>query len=198
MGSAAIVGNDRITAATLDTQVSNLKQSGFAGQIPATEQPKAVLGWMISFAVRDRTAQDAGITVSDADIELALAALQQQTEQNAQTALTIDQVVAANGVPPDMAKEFGQWYAQLLDFFKLQNGGTIPSQGTAAFTTANSALVTADCQSAKALGVQVNPQYGQLAFQANFSIYGVVAGNDTLSRPAGTLVQATTPALPSC
>jgi hypothetical protein len=197
MGAAAIVGSDRITQASLDTQVSNLQQSGDASEIPASELPKAVLGWLISFDVRNQTAQNAGITVSPADTETALAELQQEAEESSGTSLTVDQVVAGNGVPPDLASQFGQWYAQLLDFFKLKNGGKLPTT-QAAETKVNDELVTADCQSAKALGIQVNPQYGQLSFESNFSYYLIANGNDQLSRPAGPASPATTPTLPSC
>jgi hypothetical protein len=197
VGAAAIVGSDRITTVSLDTQVSNLQQSGDASQIPAADLPKAVLGWLISFAVRNQTAQNAGITVSPAGIQNALLSLQQQAEQSAGKSVTIDQVVAANGVPPDLQTQFGQWYAQLIDFYTVKNGGKLPAT-QAAETKVNDELVKADCQSAKALGVQVNPQYGQLSFESSFSIYLVATGNDLLSRAAGPKSAATTPTLPSC
>jgi hypothetical protein len=203
MGAAAIVGNDRITTTALDTQVSNLQQSGHPSQIPAAalipaaDLPKAVLGWMISFAVRNKTANDAGIQVSQTQIQTALTELQQSVEQSAGTSLTRDQALGLLGVPPDMAQQFGQWYAQEREFFTVKNGGTYPAT-QAAQTTANNELVTADCQSAKTLGVQVNPQYGQLAFQSANSIYAIIAGNDTLSRPAGATSPPTMPILPSC
>src|SRR6266700_7935357 len=75
MGAAAIVGDQRITTASLDTQVSNLqsaaKQYGSAVQLPA-QVPQSVLTWMIRFAIRDQVARDAGITVTDAQIDSAI------------------------------------------------------------------------------------------------------------------------------
>ncbi|HEX3959311.1 MAG TPA: SurA N-terminal domain-containing protein [Trebonia sp.] len=197
VGAAAIVGSDRITSASLDSQVSNLQQSGDASQIPAADLPKAVLGWLISFAVRNQTAHKAGITVSQSDVQNALTSLQQQAEQSAGASVTINQVVAANGVPPDLSTQFGQWYAQLVDFYALKNGGKLPAT-QAEETKVNDELVTADCKSAKSLGVQVNPQYGQLSYEPSFSIYEVAAGNDLLSRAAGPKPSATKSTLPSC
>ncbi|HEY6788231.1 MAG TPA: SurA N-terminal domain-containing protein [Trebonia sp.] len=197
VGAAAIVGSDRITSASLDSQVSNLQQSGDASQIPTADLPKAVLGWLISFAVRNQTAHNAGITVSQSDIQNALTSLQQQAEQSAGTSVTINQVVAANGVPPDLSTQFGQWYAQLVDYYTLKNGGKLPAT-QAAETKVNDELVTADCKSAKSLGVQVNPQYGQLSYESSFSIYLIANGNDLLSRAAGPKSAATKSTLPSC
>ena len=80
---------------------------------------------------------------------------------------------------------------------KLKNGGKLPATQTAE-TKVNDELVKADCQSAKSLGVQVNPQYGQLSYESSFSIYLVANGNDLLSRAAGPKTAATTSTLPSC
>src|SRR6202012_5425298 len=69
-GAAAIVGSDRITVSSLDTQVSQLqtaaKPYGSAVTLPAAEMPAAVLSWRIRFAVMDQVAAANGITVTQA------------------------------------------------------------------------------------------------------------------------------------
>src|SRR5258708_36098685 len=56
VGSAAIVGNDRITSATLDTDVSNLSQAvtpyHLDKDIPASAYPIAVLTSLVRFRIQ--------------------------------------------------------------------------------------------------------------------------------------------------
>jgi hypothetical protein len=201
MGAAAIVGNQRITSSSLDSQVSNLQQSvtqyGSATPVPTADMPKAVLGWLISFAVRDRTAQDLGVTVGPTDANTAIAFLYQGTTANGQSFSSPQEMATADGVPPDLLTEFGQWFAVELAYLKDHNGGKIPTdQATATKLLAQ--LSTADCQAAKALGVQVNPQYGQLSYNSSNGLYGVVAGPDTLSAAGGPASPAASPYAPAC
>ncbi len=205
MGAAAIVGDQRITTASLDTQVSNLqsaaKQYGSAVQIPASAMPRTVLGWMIRFDIRDRMASDAGISVSDAQIQTALVQLDQsQRQQATQGGLTyggLAQVLAMNGLPPQMARDLGKYEAQEIAFVQRSNGGTLPT-AQADVTKALAQVNTADCRASKSLAIQVSPQFGQLGYDANSSFYDVVAGGDTLSRPAGAASPAASPSLPAC
>jgi hypothetical protein len=206
LGSAAVVGDQRITSATLDTQVSNLqaaaKQYGSAVQIPAAEMPRAVLGWMIRFDIRDRMAADAGITVTDAQIQTALVQLDQsQQQQAAQSGATyggLSEVLAMNGLPPQMARDLGKYEAQEIAFVEKNNGGQLPT-AQADVTKALQAVNTADCHAQKALMIQVSPQFGQLGYDATNGFYDVVAERDTLSRPAGKASSAAaSPALPAC
>src|ERR1700758_985417 len=67
MGSAAVVGNQRITSATLDSDVSSLQQAvaKYGGnQVPSDQEPQAVLTWLVRFAIRDKVANQNGITVN--------------------------------------------------------------------------------------------------------------------------------------
>ena len=70
MGAAAIVGNERITIATLDTEVTNLSQA--AAQYPAavnlnpSQGTQATLTWLIRYQIFEEMARQAGITVSTA------------------------------------------------------------------------------------------------------------------------------------
>ena len=73
MGSAAIVGNQRITVATLNTEVTNLSQSAkqYPGMVSltATEETQATLTWLIRYQINEEVARQAGITVSTAQAE---------------------------------------------------------------------------------------------------------------------------------
>ena len=68
MGAAAIVGNQRITIATLDTEVTNLSQAakqypGVVNLTPA-QATQDTLTWLIRFQINEELARQAGITVS--------------------------------------------------------------------------------------------------------------------------------------
>src|SRR5690348_16796561 len=70
MGAAAIVGNQRITVATLDTEVTNLSQYAklYPGTVQLTpvQETQQTLTWLIRFKINEALAKQAGITVSTA------------------------------------------------------------------------------------------------------------------------------------
>jgi hypothetical protein len=206
VGSAAIVGDQRITTASLDTQVSNLqtaaKQDGVTVQTPGMTDQQAVLAWMIRFAIRDQMARDAGVTVTDAQIEAALSQIDQSSRasasQNGQRYPGLEAVLASGGISPQMARDLGKYEAQEIAFVEKNNGGTLPT-AQADVTKALQAVGTADCHAQKSLMIQVSPQFGQLGFDASSGSYNIVAGGDTLSRPAGKASSpAAAAALPAC
>ena len=110
VGSAAVVGNGRITIATLDTEVTNLSRT--AELYPATVQLSPVqetqqtLTWLIRFDVNDELARQAGITVSTAQAQKALATIYSQAKSAAQAQgisnVTLDLILVANGIPPNL------------------------------------------------------------------------------------------------
>jgi hypothetical protein len=205
MGSAAVVGDQRITAATLDTQVSNLqvaaKQHGVTVQAPGT-LPQAVLGWMIRFDIRDKMAADAGITVDDTQINDARQQLDNSQKAAAAQSGTryggLEAVLATAGIPPQMAGDLFKYEAQEIAFVKQNNGGQLPAS-QADVTKALNQVNAADCRAQKSLAIQVNPQFGQLGYDATNGFYDVVAAGDSLSRPAGKPSSAAaSPDLPAC
>ena len=109
-GAAAIVGNQRITVSSLDTQVSNLqtaaKPYGSSLQITTAQMPAAVLSWLIRFAVMDQVAAANGISVTQAQAEAALASLSAVAPQNGFSSTT--ELLVANGVPPQLFPQVGQ------------------------------------------------------------------------------------------
>src|SRR6266851_739361 len=94
LGSAAIVGGQRITSSTLTTQVSDLTAALHANTrkvqlaFPASQVPQQVLAWLIRCQVRDQLARREGITVTAGDIQRAVAAISAQARQSGGATLT--------------------------------------------------------------------------------------------------------------
>jgi hypothetical protein len=188
MGSAAIVGNERISIATLGTEVTNLNQA--AKQYPGvvtltpTEATQTTLTWLIRYQVTEEVARQAGITVSDSQAQAALQAAYQSAaasaEQQGLTNPSLDLILAASGIPPGTAAELGRYEAISVEYLKIANGGTTPTSSSAQ-TAASSKLNLAECQAAKSLNIMVNPQFGQL----DYSQLQVVSAPNPVARPPG-------------
>jgi hypothetical protein len=201
-GSAAIVGNERITIATLNTEVTNLSQSAklYPGtvQLSQVQETQQTLTWLIRFMVNDELARQAGITVSTAQEEKALAEIYAAAKANAQAQgisnVTLNLILVANGIPPNLADEVGRYQA-IDDQFVLQaNGGQEPTS-TSAQSATTAQLTKARCQAAKALKIQVNPQFGQL----DYNQIAIVTAPSSVSRPAGPVKTPSQAGLsPSC
>jgi hypothetical protein len=191
MGAAATVGSQRITIAQLDSQVTSFnqlyKKYGGQAQLTPAQVPARVLSWLISFQIGEQVARDAGLTVTPADAEAAITALQaqiqQQAAQSGQTA-TLAMVMAADGIPPDLQSELGRYEAIQIAWVKQHNGGSLPTT-TAAGNAAQTALDHAQCTAAKSLSIAVNPQFGRTNYSANPFSYSVVPAPDLLSRASG-------------
>jgi peptidyl-prolyl cis-trans isomerase SurA len=194
-GAAAIVGDQRISVSSLDTQVSNLKTAAKPySQLPITtaEMPTAVLSWLIRFAVMDQVAATNGITVSQSQSEAALASLKSVATQN-QFSSTAELLIA-NGIPPQLFPEVGQWEAQQTAYALKLNNGKPPST-TAEQNAFSTAISKSQCQAAKSLNIKVSPQFGRL----DYTQYTVVATPNVLSQPAGKPTPASTTGLaPAC
>ena len=73
MGSAAIVGSQGISSATLTSQVNDLtaayhhSNGAIQLQFPLSQAPQQVLGWLVRFRIRDELAARNHITVTRAD-----------------------------------------------------------------------------------------------------------------------------------
>jgi SurA N-terminal domain len=194
VGAAAIVGNQRITTSTLDTQVSNLQEAAkpYGSSLPITtaQMPTEVLSWLIRFAVMDRVAADHGITVTDAQAEAGLNSLDAVAEENGFTGTK--ELLIANGVSPQMFTDVGRWNAQQTAYELKVNNGQEPATQTEE-TNVSNAIDKAQCTAAQSLSIQVSPQFGRFDYAS--ATFGVVAAADTLSRPAGTPSPASTEGL---
>jgi hypothetical protein len=206
MGSAAILGSQRISVATLDTEVTNLSQavSQVEKQYPgvvnltATEQTQSTLTWLIRYQINEELARQQGITISAAQAEAALAqayaSAASSAEQQGLTNVTPTLILAASGVPPNTSAELGRYEAIATQYLKIANGGTTPTSASAQ-SAASAKLTTAECQAAKALNIQVNPQFGQL----DYSQYQVVTAAPTVTRSEGPVQKASPVATaPAC
>jgi SurA N-terminal domain len=200
MGAAAIVGDQRITVSSLDTQVSDLQAAAqsYAGQLQLTsaQMPNAVLSWLIRFAILDQMTASAGITVSQAQIQAGIANINSQAASAAsQGGLSSPQAALVNaGISPQMLRALGRYQAQEIAYAEKVNGGKLPTT-SAQGNTVTAALTKAQCSAAKSLNIQVNPQFGRM----NYAQYAVVSSPDTLSRPAGIPSPASTSGLtPAC
>jgi hypothetical protein len=203
MGAAAIVGNQRISIATLDTEVTNLSQAvkRYPGTVnlTATQQTQATLSWLILYQVYEELARQHGITVSPAQGQAALnkAIDNAKTQYEAQglTNLNRTEILARSGIPPNTADELGRFEAISSMYLAIANGGTAPAPGSSAQTAAGTKLGQAQCQAAKTLNIQVNPQFGQL----DYSQLQVVAAPATVTRTAGPTTSASPVATaPAC
>jgi hypothetical protein len=169
MGAAAIVGNQRISIATLGTEVTDLSQAATvtAKQYPgvvnltAADETQATLSWLIRYQINQELARQQGITISQAQAEQALAqaytAAKSQASQQGLTNPSDTLILVASGIPPDTSADLGQYEAIANAYLKMANGGTTPAAGSTASTAASNKLNQAECQAAKALNIQVNP-----------------------------------------
>lgn len=202
MGSAAIVGDERISVATLGSQVTNLSSavSQYPGVISLSpaQQTQATLTWLIRYQINDEIARQAGITVTAAQSQAALtaayASAASSAEQQGVTNVTPTLILAGSGVPPDTSAQLGRYEAIANQYVKMANGGKAPTS-SAAQTAAEAKLASAECQAAKALNISVNPQYGQL----DYSQYEVVSVPNPVARSAGPTASASPVATaPAC
>jgi len=170
-GAAAITGNQRITIATLTTEVTNLSQAVkmYPGtiQMSSAQETQETLSWLVRFQVNDELARQAGITVTPAQAEAALAEIYAAAKANAEAQglsnVTLNLILAANGIPPNLSAEVGQYQSIQDQFIKQANGGTVPTT-TPAQTATTAKLQHAQCVAAKTLAIQINPQFGQLNY----------------------------------
>ena len=188
MGAAATMSSQRISIATLNNEVTNLSQAvkrypGIVNLTPV-EQTQSTLSWLIRYQINEELARQQGITISPAQAQAALnqaittakAGATQQGITNPST----DLILAASGIPPDTSAELGRYEAIANEYLTIANGGTPPTT-SAAQTAAGKKLNTAECQAAKALNIQVNPQFGQL----DYCQYQVVTAPSAVTRSPG-------------
>jgi hypothetical protein len=186
VGSAAIVGDQRITIATLTTEVSNLSQNVklYPGTVPlsAAQETQETLTWLVRFQINEQLARQAGITVTPAQAQQALAQIYATAKANAQAQgisnVTLNLILVANGIPPNLVTEVGRYQAIDDQFILRANGGKQPTS-TSAQTATTAKLQQARCVAAKSLNIQVNPQFGQL----NYTQYQVVSAPNPVARP---------------
>jgi len=202
MGAAAIVGNQRITLATLDTEVTNLSQNvqqyHNPSSLTAAAQTQDTLTWLIRFQINEQLARAEGITVSAAQAQTALAQVDAEAKSELESEgisnPSLDYILSYIGIPSNLATEVGRYQAIDTLFIEQVNGGKVPT-ATAAQTATTAKLTRAQCLAAKTLQIKVNPQFGQL----NYTQYEVVSVPATVARAEGPAKAASTSGLtPAC
>ena len=179
MGSAAILGNERITSTTLSDQVANLQQAYQANkskiqlQFPLSQAPQEVLSWLVRFRVRDEMAARNHVKVNSGQSERALAAIAAQAGPSG-----IKNLAVANGLPPDLLPDLGRYEAIQNALVAKMDGGTLP-KSTAAQQALGAALAVRQCRAAKAMDILVNPRFGQL----DYSQLSIIPAATALSAP---------------
>jgi hypothetical protein len=181
MGAAALVGNSRISSASLAGQVANLSAAyradthkGTKPQRTESQKPQQVLTWMLLFRIYDRLAERHGIEVTPAQVQHQLAGLAKEAKQSG---LSTDEYVSAAGaLPPDLVPDLGRYFAIVTAFEGRLDGGKAPT-GSARQKALEARVSHAACLAAKSLDIQVNPQFGRF----DYTSYSVVTAPYTLA-----------------
>jgi hypothetical protein len=202
LGAAAIVGDQRITQATLDTEVTSLSQAAklYPGTVQLSQQQEVqqTLTWLVRFQINDELARQAGITVSTAQAQQALDQIYSAAKANAQAQgisnVSLKLILVANGIPPNLANEVGRYQAIDEQFVRQANGGALPTS-SADQTATTDKLNQARCEAAKGLNIKINPQFGRL----NYTQYAVVTMPSPVSASPGPTKAASQAGLtPAC
>jgi folylpolyglutamate synthase/dihydropteroate synthase len=195
MGAAAIVGDQRISAAQLSTEVAKY-HSKIQQQFPASQTAQQVLGWMVSFQVADRMAQRYGITITPAQQQQALTGITDAVKaQN--PGVNLGELAAAIGLPPDLVNDFGRYEAIQTAVLGRLDGGKPPASGSAAAQALTTQFGASQCRAAKSLAIQINPQFGALDYNLNqYAAYSVVPATSALSRGEPSPTPSASPSAP--
>ncbi|MBK3634713.1 SurA N-terminal domain-containing protein [Streptomyces sp. MBT97] len=155
-GAAAVVGDQRITVAQLESRVDEVRTAQRAAVTDEAQYKQAVaqtgslardtLHGMVLDKVLHRAAEDAGITVSRHEVQEMRAGLEQQAG-------------GAKGLETAWLQQYGVPPQRLDENLRLQ----LEAQKLAArpgTNTSQPAFWNALSKSSKALGVDLNPRYG--------------------------------------
>ena len=108
-------------------------------QLSQEQQTQQTLTWLIRFKINDELARRAGITVSTAEAQKALAEIYSAAKASAQAQgipnVTLPLILVANGIPPNLADEVGRYQAIDDKFAQQVNGGQEPTSAAAQSAT---------------------------------------------------------------
>jgi SurA N-terminal domain len=185
MGAAAIVGNHRISTATLASEISNLQQVYRAAgkarvqlQFPQSQTAQQVLGWLVRLRVRDEMAVRNHVTVTPRESQQALAKIAAQARQDTANSVPLGVLAAANGLPPNLLPQLGRYQAIQDALLNRLDGGKLPADN-AALQRLGQQLNRMQCRAAKSLHIRINPQFGRI----DYSQLSIVPAATTLSAP---------------
>jgi SurA-like N-terminal domain len=184
LGAAALVGDQRISTATLTRQVNNLESAyqaskgGIQLQFPRPQMPQVVLSWLVRFQIGEQLGAQHHVTVSRGETQRALAAITAQAQQGGAGKARLADLAVANGLPPDLLYELGRYQAIQNAVVRQLDGGTLPTS-QAALQGLSRALNRQQCLAAKSLRITINPQYGRM----DYSRIAIIPAALTLSAP---------------
>jgi hypothetical protein len=193
MGAAAIVGDNSVSIAQLDTEAGKLavgvkKYPSSQGSLTQQQVTQATLTWLIRFQIAEQVASQNHITVTTAQTTTALNQLvTSEAEQAAQSgqpasSISLASIMVGAGIPPNLTTELGRYLVIGNTYETNANGGTAPST-QAEETAAGNKYNHANCVAAKSLNIKVNPQFGRMSYtQLN-----VIDSANTVSLPSGTI-----------
>ncbi len=118
------------------------------------------------------------LTITRAEVQHALASA---TAQARQSGVTLTELAVANGVPPDQLNELGRYIAIQNQLLARLDGGTLPTS-SGALQALGIQFNMSQCRAAKSMGIQVNPQFGQL----DYGQVSVIAVPNKLAAAPGT------------
>jgi len=182
MGSAAIVGNQGISASQLTNEVNNLQDAYQAShgavqlQFPKSQTPQEVLSWLVRFRIREEMAKRNGVTVTPADSQQARAAIAAQARQSN---VSLADLAVANGLPPNLLPELGRYQAIQSALVSKLDGGRLPTSQSG-LSALSQKFGTVQCRAAKSLAIKVNPQFGRM----DYNQLAIIPAETKLSAPA--------------
>jgi hypothetical protein len=166
-GAAAVVGDHRITVSALQSKVNEARtaeaKSPQGAQLldNSAKLSRQTLSMLVQNEVIDKAARDAGVTVTDSEVQQQKdKALEQFGGSEAQLDATL---LAQYSVAPSAIEEFFRTnvtVGKLIEHLGFQPG----SDG------GNAAVLAEISKTAKSLGVRVNPRYG--AWDAKNAVIG--------------------------
>ena len=196
MGAAAIIGSQRVSAASLNGEVASLSAGyqQYSGriQIPysTSQLPQQALAWIVRFQVRNQLAARYGITVTQSEQEQAQRGIENEIAQEG-GGVSVAEAAVASGLPPDMLNDLYQYEAIENALLNRFDGGKLPSASSAQQDLVNR-FDLSECRAAKSLNIQINPQYGTL----DYSDFSIVPASTALSKAASPTPSASATSQP--
>lgn len=173
LGAAAMVGDQRISTAELNTAVQQWQKAYTANPLPANQLqlldtgsiPRSVLYNLVVYKLTDVAAQRQGVRVGDGTVDNAIAKV---------GAARVRTVAVVMGLPPQRARDYMR--------FELEKQGIAQQLQPMLKGTGKSVdLALADVvkSTAKAVRIDVNPRYGRFDYRQ----LAIAADSGRLSRP---------------
>ena len=134
--------------------------------------------------------------MSPTEAQQSLAAISASVKQNGNNETLVEAAVA-NGLPPDLLPNLGRYQAIETKLLNRLDGGQQPT--SAAGQQALQAVFNkTQCQAAKSLNIQINPQFGAFDYSSN-SVVLVPSGLSKEPAPAPSPSASAKPVLaPPC